>query len=380
MDLDLATCLFTGLSSDSLQDKHIIWDDGRFTTATQRVFAKDVIKFVRRKEQCILPNPFDIPDEYFLEAFRFNKLLYQDFLLVLCLRTYYRSEVDSNRMPLDLRVLATLTYLAYGHFDALKPLDGFRFYSLGSLQQCVAEVCELIVHFMATDYVVFPSNSDEAKDIKRGFDMQYGVPNVVGIMDCFHVRLFKVDPPFHNAFKCRHGNLTINVQVICDHKLRFLDVNPRASGGTSDIFVWNRSHIKGIVKNLYKTEPTWLIADRGYHLEDILINPYRNPNSKSEIRLNTVFESMLGVLDTAVVMLTSRFRCLKTILPYNHQIAANIVTACVTLHNYLLSKDCAMDEHLMSIVPKRKKLPNAIHEDEWSAGFKHREYIRTYLD
>ncbi|CAD6996802.1 unnamed protein product [Ceratitis capitata] len=65
----------------------------------------------------------------------------------------------------------------------------------------------------------------------------------------------------------------------------------------------------------------------------------RNPKSPPELYFNEVVAGILNGLDTAVVMLTSRFRCLKTILPYDHQAAANIVTTCVTIHNYLLSKD-----------------------------------------
>ncbi|XP_054742937.1 putative nuclease HARBI1 [Anastrepha obliqua] len=378
MDLDLATCLFTGLSTECLQDKRLIWEDGHFTTATPKIFAKEVIRFVRRKELRSISSPFEISDEYFAHAFQLNKFLFQDLILVLCLRTYYRPEADTNPIPLDLRVLATLTYLAHGHFGALNHLEAFRLYQVSILQRCVPQVCQTIVHFMATDYIVFPSNNHVTSSIKLGFNSQFGIPNVVGILDCFHVRLSKVDPSHNRSFRCRHGNLAINVQVICDHTMRFLDVNPRAPGGASDISVWKRSHIHGIVKNLFKTEPAWLIADRGYKLEDILINPYRCPNSISELRLNAMLERMLGVLDTAVVMLTSRFRCLKTILPYNHQAAANIVTACATLHNYLLSKDCDIDERRMSIVPMRKPLPNAIFEDKWSAGYKNREYVKAY--
>lgn len=57
-------------------------------------------------------------------------------------------------MPFDLRVLTTLTYLGHGHFGALQHLDAFREYKEGILQRCVPEVCEIIVNFIATDYIV----------------------------------------------------------------------------------------------------------------------------------------------------------------------------------------------------------------------------------
>lgn len=60
----------------------------------------------------------------------------------------------------------------------------------------------------------FPSNNEETLGIKHGFNARYGIPHVVGVMDCFHVRLSKVAATQEQAFKCRHGNLAINVQVV----------------------------------------------------------------------------------------------------------------------------------------------------------------------
>lgn len=68
------------------------------------------------------------------------------------------------------------------------------------------------------------------------------------------------------------------------------------------------------------------------------------------------------------------------ILRYNHQTSAKIVTACVTMHNYLLSKNYTIEEHLMSVVPKRKRLPYAMCEDIWTTGHENREYIKNYLN
>lgn len=64
MDLDLATCLFIGIPTDCLQDKPYIYEKGRFTKMNmQRLFAKEVITFVRCKELRVLPSPFDISDD-----------------------------------------------------------------------------------------------------------------------------------------------------------------------------------------------------------------------------------------------------------------------------------------------------------------------------
>lgn len=71
---------------------------------------------------------------------------------------------------------------------------------------------------------------------------------------------------------------------------------------------------------------------------------------------------------------------MHTSLPFTHLNATNIITSCVTLHNYLLAKGQPIEENLSYEVPFEPNLPNAHCEDVYCPkGVANREYIKDYM-
>uniref|UniRef100_A0A671Y2E2 Putative nuclease HARBI1 n=1 Tax=Sparus aurata TaxID=8175 RepID=A0A671Y2E2_SPAAU len=76
---------------------------------------------------------------------------------------------------------------------------------------------------LSRKYIRFPYNDAQQSVIKRQFYEIAGFPNVVGVIDCTHVRL-KAPSMNDYAFINRKNYHSINVQVICDAKLSLLNV------------------------------------------------------------------------------------------------------------------------------------------------------------
>ncbi len=72
-------------------------------------------------------------------------------------------------------------------------------------------------------YIQFPYDDGQQSVIKREFYEIAGFPNVVGVVDCTHVRL-KAPSMNDYAFINRKHYHSVNVQIFCDAKLSILNM------------------------------------------------------------------------------------------------------------------------------------------------------------
>ncbi|KAL0830509.1 hypothetical protein ABMA28_002672 [Loxostege sticticalis] len=68
--------------------------------------------------------------------------------------------------------------------------------------------------------------------------------HTVGAIDCTHIRIKKVGGPSSQYHIKRKGFYSINVQVVCDAKLKIRDIVARWRGSTHDSRIFNESRIK----------------------------------------------------------------------------------------------------------------------------------------
>ena len=121
-----------------------------------------------------------------------------------------------------------------------------RFYATGEMQLSLAawinvdqttvsrtcwEVTNAIIKNL-TGHVQWPSSEDTTR-IKRRFHERHDLPMIIGCIDCTHVRIQapKKDQ-FPDEYINRKGYHSINVQAICDDRLRFFDAVAEWPGRT----------------------------------------------------------------------------------------------------------------------------------------------------
>lgn len=177
----------------------------------------------------------------------------------------------SNALPVSVQVLTTLGFLATGTFQ--RELADRAGISLPTISRTMPTVLAAIKS-LSRDHIRFPYDNAHQSVIKRQFYEIAGLPNIVGAIDCTHVRL-KAPSVNDYAFVNRKNYHSINVQVICDAKLSLLNVVAKWPGGTHDSFIFqnscvgerlqegalrNRSHLLGKryfldnCKTLYKVD------------------------------------------------------------------------------------------------------------------------------
>ena len=70
---------------------------------------------------------------------------------------------------------------------------------------------------IAGQYITWPSTDVQRNRIKTGFYDIVHFPDVVGAIDCTHVRIQAPPLDYEYAFVNRKGYYSKNVQGVCDH-------------------------------------------------------------------------------------------------------------------------------------------------------------------
>ncbi|XP_071629528.1 putative nuclease HARBI1, partial [Temnothorax longispinosus] len=175
----------------------------------------------------------------------------------------------------------------------------------------------------------------------------YKFPGVYGCIDCTHVAIFppKINDEVYpeHAYVNRKRYHSINVQLICDFRLRIINVNARFPGSSHDVYIWNNSNARQLAEQIYARygrNTFCLLGDSGYPLRPWLLTPIANAQPMTpEGRYNERQMSCRSLIKRCNGLLKMRFRCcLKhRVLHYSPVIASKIINTCVVLHNMCIA-------------------------------------------
>lgn len=94
-------------------------------------------------------------------------------------------------------------------------------------------------------FIRFPESQEEIFAVKQGFYEIRGVPNVIGIIDGTHIPIMRpTRGPDEPLYVCRKGGHSINIQLVCDHRMRFTDCVAKWPGSTHDSFIWRNCQLR----------------------------------------------------------------------------------------------------------------------------------------
>ncbi len=163
-----------------------------------------------------------------------------------------------------LIVLRDLLYEDLAHSRRAHALDvetqliaATIFYASGSFQWCVSSGVGITQSSIsrsvsavtdalcarATEFIQFPTDRADIREIKRGFRAINNFPNVIGCIDGSHIVI--KSPSGHEALSYinRKGDYSINVQAVCDHNLIIRDLVARWPGSSHDSYSWRKSSL-----------------------------------------------------------------------------------------------------------------------------------------
>lgn len=93
---------------------------------------------------------------------------------------------------------------------------------------------------------------------KERFEQNYGMPGCLGGIDGTHIALSAVRQNLQRAYLNRKKFHSLNVQVVCDDRLLFTNLNARFAGSNHDAHIFLGSRLRGLLANVYEQSPNEL--------------------------------------------------------------------------------------------------------------------------
>lgn len=278
-------------------------------------------------------NPFEFyNDEEFKNRYRLTKAVVT--LLVNLIEPKIKPFTLRNRSICALeQVLLTISYFASGAFQ-ITVADHIRIHKSTAcriIKKVSAAIAELRPHFIS-----MPNTHQDRNRIKSEFFNISSFPNVIGCIDCTHIKIQSPGGSRAELYRNRKGYFSLNVQVICDANLKIMDVICRWPGSVHDTTIINDSHIRADFESgVYGSD--YLLGDSGYPCRAYLLTPFLRPSTPSEEAYNQAHIKTRNTVERCFGVLKRRFPCLSMGLRVKLPTSMNIIVACCVLHNLALN-------------------------------------------
>ncbi|XP_021953667.1 putative nuclease HARBI1 [Folsomia candida] len=144
----------------------------------------------------------------------------------------------NHALTAESKVLTALGFFRSGGFQWLMGSNGGL--SQSTTSRIIEQVSKALVR-ESPKIISFPNAAEQTR-ISTAIHVKSQFANIIGIIDGSHVNLISPSQD-ERSFVNRKQNHSINVQLICDDKFRFIDAVARNPGGAHDSFVFRNSHI-----------------------------------------------------------------------------------------------------------------------------------------
>ena len=254
-------------------------------------------------------------------------------------------------LPPYQQVLIALQYYATGtfHMVAGDPLQISQPTACRAIHRVTNALCRKINNF-----VKLPCE-DILPQIMDGFYEMKGFPGVFSLIDGTHIWIIS---PHENEvdFVNRKGYHSINVQVMCDHRGRFMNIVAKWPGSVHDSRILRSSQIWDLMENgRIKAK---ILGDSGYPCRSWLMTPLLHVHTHQERRYNAAHKGTRVLIEQTIGRWKRRFHILHVQSRMkNPESTCKVICATAILHNIAIDRNEPLGP---SIEPGR---PQPNHEE-----------------
>lgn len=238
------------------------------------------------------------------------------------------------------QILLTISFFATGAFQ-ITVADRIRLHK-STACRIIKKVSAAIAQ-LRPQFVKMPRTEEERNKVKSDFYRICLFPNVIGAIDCTHIKISSPGGPQAELYRNRKGYFSLNVQAICDANLKIMDVICRWPGSVHDTTILNDSHVRADFESgVYGSD--YLLGDSGYPCRHYLLTPFLNPSTPSEEAFNRAQISTRNTIERCFGVLKRRFPCLSMGLRVKLETTMSIIVSCCILHNIAIDNNDNIDD------------------------------------
>ncbi|XP_023934425.2 putative nuclease HARBI1 [Bicyclus anynana] len=242
-------------------------------------------------------------------------------------------------IPPHLKVLTALRTWVSGEIqDDAGDLNGMS-------QATVSRVCKQVALALVAkraEWIHMPHSEIEQDNVIAGFFSICGFRQVIGAIDCTHIRILKVGGNVGQYYINRKGYSSINVQVVSNANLEIMDIVARWCGSTHDSRIFNESPLKQrFEQSEFKGR---LLGDSGFACTSYLFTPISQPNTEKEEMYNIAHSKTHNTVERCIKVWKQRFKSLLQGFKTKLDNTKVYIVALAILHNIAIQRQEQLDD------------------------------------
>ncbi|CAH2090619.1 unnamed protein product [Euphydryas editha] len=335
---------------------------------------------IPRIENYVETTVFRMTDETFKSHFRMRRDTFE-FLINLLGPDLQKQSAQYGRHPISVEKQLLLSIWTFATPDSYRSVCDRFDVGKATAWRTIWKVVKSIYNYLPV-YIKWPT-PEEARITSNYVYQRYGFPNVLGAVDGTHIKIAQ-PKEYHASYINRKGFHSIQTQLVCDHKLKFIHAYCGEAGSVHDARVFRLSHLQDYCTAEYFPDDTHLLGDKAYSIQPCIMVPYRNNGNMSRecIQYNMIHSSSRMMIERANGLLKGRFRSLLDKLPFKRTdlIPYYVITCCI-LHNICILRDDLIEipilvNHEIPAFDIDVEVNNAIKV----AGMNKREQIKIFIN
>ncbi|CAC5377397.1 HARBI1 [Mytilus coruscus] len=223
-----------------------------------------------------------LSDRQIRSRFRFKRESIQ-FISDLLRNDLSHTTRRSQPISVEMQVMLALRFYASGSF--LEVIGDTMGVDKATACRAVNDVTNALLS-KKDQFIKWPARQEERDRNKQGFFRGGLFPGVIGCIDGTHV---KIQAPSEDepAYVNRKGWHSINVQGVCDHEGKFINVDVQWPGSTHDSHMFRASDVSTYLQIRHRSiDDGFLLGDSGYPCSKFLLTPYLHPATPSQEAYN----------------------------------------------------------------------------------------------